>query len=227
MLHKMIDRKNCFGFAVIFIASVVLHFNARSQNANDVKAYNNFTFYYLDNSDGYNSDAMSNELTEELRENLTKLKGRTDNYFLLYACNGSNYKTQYSLSALTDKGSNFIRQYFSRPSKESDYDFDTQTLREIFTDNSIKIKQNVEINLYLSSGAVKKMIDNIGDLPTPLFFTREMLTYIGNSNLRVVVNIYTNKKDADTIGADKLKQYFTFCNTELNINTAQTELFSF
>jgi hypothetical protein len=209
------------------MAMMGLNFTARSQNANDGKAYNNFTFYYLDNSDGYNSDAMSNELTEELRENLTKLKGRTDNYFLLYACNGTNYKTQYSLSALTEKGSNFLRQYFARPSKESEYDFDTQTLREIFTDNAIKIKQNVEINLYLSSGAIKKMTDNMGDLPTPLFFTHEMLSYLGNSNLRVVVNIYTNKKDADTIGAEKLKQYFTFCNAELNINTAQTELFSF
>ena len=152
----------------------------------EIKSYNNFTFYYLDNSDSYDSDAMNIELTEELKANLSKLKARTDNYFFLYACNGTNYKTQYSLTALTDKGSSFIRQYLARPSKESEYDFDMQTLRENLTDNPIRIKQNVEINLYLSSGAIKKMIQNTDELPTPIFFSREMLNYLNAPNNFVV-----------------------------------------
>lgn len=52
-----------------------------SQSSKSNMVYNNFTFYYLDNSAGAENETMSDKLNQELDINLGKLKGRTENYF--------------------------------------------------------------------------------------------------------------------------------------------------
>jgi hypothetical protein len=204
------------------ILSSVLVLNVEAQSDKEVKPYNNFTFYYLDNSVGNNTDPISDDLVTTLKINLNKLKARNDNYFLLYACNGNNYRTAYNLNTLLDEKSTFLQTYFSKPSKFSDYDFDKKTLRDNISDNPIKIKQNIELNFYLSANAIKNMTNNIDELPTQLLFPREILIYLNsNQDVRIKINIFTNKTENDAIA--KLKDYFNFCNEELKINV-QTEL---
>ena len=179
----------------------------------EVSTYNNFTFYYLDNSAGSDNTPMSNDLVNTLKINLHKLKGRTENYLLFFASNSNNYKTEYNLNKLVDPNSILLNTYFSRPSKPCDYDFDKKVIRELLTDNPLFIKQSVELNFYLSSNAVKKAINNIDELPIPFLMYNEILSYLQGNNFRVKINIYTDNAEYST----ELKKQFTFCNKELNI----------
>ncbi len=179
----------------------------------EVSTYNNFTFYYLDNSAGSDYTSMSSDLVNTLKINLHKLKGRTENYLLFFASNSNNYKTEYNLNKLVDPNSILLNTYFSRPSKPCDYDFDKKVIRELLTDNPLFIKQSVELNFYLSSNAIKKAINNIDELPLPFLMYNEILSYLQGNNFRVKINIYTDNAEYST----ELKKQFTFCNKELNI----------
>lgn len=191
-----------------------------SQSSKSNIVYNNFTFYYLDNSAGAENETMSDKLNQELDINLGKLKGRTENYFFLYASNGNNYKTEYNLNNILDKKSKLLQTYLSRPSLNPDYDFDKKIIRDNLQENPLFIKQRIEINLYLSADAVRQMINNIEALPLPLTLTKEMLLYIDRNDANIKINVYTDKADYKV----DLKDFFRFCNNELGI-TFSTDVY--
>lgn len=211
----------------LVIIGILLLLNGRmvfSQDMEEVKSYNYFTFYYLDNSEGYEADFMNAELTNELKNNLNRLAARADNYFLLFACNGDNYKIVNDLKSLTGTSSPFLKKYLSKASNEANYSEDKKAIREHLCEYPVKSKQNVEINYYLSSNALKKMVKNMEELPTPLTFSSELLTYIDGKDLKIRMNIYVDKADLEKMGSEKIKSYFIFCNHLINSSNIQTEL---
>ena len=156
---------------------------------------------------------MNNEVTEELKTNLGKLVNRPDNYFFLYACNGQEPKISTSLMNLLS--GTVLKKYLSKDSKESDYLYDRQQIRDNLVEYPVKIKQNVEINLFLSAYAVKRMMQSIDDLPTPLFIPRELPIYLNGENLKIKMNIFINKEAATELGEEKIKSFFSFCSESL------------
>jgi hypothetical protein len=198
---------------ILFVPILLLQF-IRCYSQDDVKIYNNMTFYYLDNSNGYQANEMNYEMTDELKNNLKKLINRPDNYFFLYACNGQEPKMSNNLTNLLEGTT--LKKYLAKDSKESDYFFDRQNMRDNLIDYPVKIKQNVEINMYLSAFAIKKIMQNIEDLPTPVLFPHELPVYLNSSELKIKMNIFINKEAATEIGEEKIKNYFTFCLESLN-----------
>lgn len=185
----------------------------------DIKSFSNITFYYVDNSSGYQADALNLEMTDELKNNLKRLGARPDNYFFFYACNGQEPKISNNLSSLLDGTT--LKKYLSKESKESEYSFDKQSLRDNLIEYPVKIKQNVEINLFLSAYAIKNAIKNIDQLPTPVFFPRELPIYLNATDLKLKINIYINKEVAQEIGEDAIRNFFSFCSESLNQQKVQ------
>lgn len=200
----------------IILVFVFLSFFKAGFCQEDLKAFNNLTFYYVDNSSGYQADALNLEMTDELKNNLKKLSARPDNYFFFYACNGQEPKISNSLSSLLEGTA--LKKYLSKESKESEYSFDKQSLRDNLIEYPVKIKQNVEINLFLSAYAIKNAIKNVDLLPTPVFFPRELPIYLNASasDLKIKMNIYLNKEVVNELGEDAIKNFFTFCSEGLN-----------
>lgn len=207
-------RKYLYFFMFAMICSKI----SFSQTTNVVSTYNNFTFFFIDNSAGSDNEPMSDQLVNTLKINLNKLKGRTDNFLLFFASNGSNYKTEYNLNKLTDPKSQLLSKYFSKPSKPCDYSIDKRLIRDLLIENPVAIRQSVEINLYLSSNAVRQALNNIDELPVPFMLTKELLNYLNGDNYRVRINIYTDTFDYGT----DIKKNFMFCNDELNVNFPTT-----
>lgn len=194
------------------------------QDDGDMKTYSNFTFFYLDNSSGYQADEMNFEMTDALKVNMKKLVGRPDNYFFMYGCNGQEPKISNDLNNLLE--GTMLKKYLAKDSKESNYLYDRSAMRENLVEYPVRIKQNVDINLYLSAYAVKRMMKYTDELPTPPLFINEILVYLHNKELKVKVNIFINKEIADELGEEKIKNYFTFCSDQLGMQKIQP-VFSF
>lgn len=184
-----------------------------SQNDGDMKTFSNFTFYYLDNSSGYQADEMNFEMTDALKGNLKKLVGRPDNYFFMYACNGQEPKISNDLNNLLEGTT--LKKYLAKDSKESVYLYDRGAIRENLVEYPVKIKQNVDINIFLSAYAVKRLMKYTDELPTPQLIVNELPIYLGTMDLKVKVNIYMNKEVAEELGEDKIKGFFSFCSDQL------------
>lgn len=189
----------------------------------DIRSFNYLTFYFVDNSDGSNANSLNSEMVEQLRDNLKKLSNRPDNYFYFYGCNGQEQLTSDNLTSFADAPK--LKKYLKNPSKESEYFFDKNAIRDHFTDYPIRIKQNIEINIYLSAYALKRMMKEMETLPSPILIPNELPIYLSISNLKEInfkTNIYINKEVKEEIGEDKIKQYLTFCRENLALDKVQT-----
>ena len=198
-----------------------------AQKASDMRSYNNVTFYLVDNSDGFEADAMNDDMVQQLKENLIKLSSRPDNYFFFYGCNGEEQLISDNITNFVDLPS--FKKYLRNPSKESDFSFDKQAIREHFAEYPIKAKQNIEINIYLSTYGVKRTIKEVESLPTAILFANEFPLFLNPTNiheLSVKLNICINKEAKSLSGFDeeKIKSYFTFCTDELKIQKTRTEI---
>ncbi len=196
-----------------------------ANNGDDARPFNYLTMYFVDNSDGSNANALNNEMVEQLKENLKKLSNRPDNYFYFYGCNGQEQLTSDNLSNFADAPK--LKKYLKSPSKESEYSFDKKAIRDHFTEYPVKIKQNIEINIYLSAYAAKRITKEIETLPSPVFFPNELPIYLNISNLKEVnikIFIFINQEVRDEIGEEKLNKYFNFCNGNLNLEKVQTQI---
>src|ERR1035437_4097699 len=85
----------------------------------DTKPCNYLTFYFVDNSDGNNSNSLDNELVDQLKENLKNLINRSENCFYFYGCNGK--EPVFSDNLLSFLGGSKLNKYLKNPSKESEY----------------------------------------------------------------------------------------------------------
>ncbi len=191
--------------------------------------FNTLTFFYIDNSEGYNSDPLNSSLNAEVGEEFVKkLNGvadKPDNYFYLMGCNGDNPKQSNNAKALL--GSDWVKKYLGNTSRESDYATERMLLRETFTLNKIRIKKQVDVYLFLSGFAIGQMIKKIEELPTPVLFTKEMEIYLNNNDVVFNIYLFTNNEAVEQLTAVKLKNYFLFCNGSLHLNNYNMEVFQF
>ena len=213
--------KKIFSLIIILLA-----FNITC-SAQDIKAYNYFTFYYVDNSDGPDADPLNEEMVQELKDNLTKLSMRPDNYFFFYGCNGEESKKANNLTSFNSSAT--LKKYLSNASRESDFSYDKKEIREYLTEYPVRIKQTAELNIYLSTYAAQRIAKEIEDLPTPLVFMKELPMYLNSNDLKslkVKLNIYINKEAIDdkAFTEEKLKSYFDFCIQQLKLDNYQTEI---
>lgn len=191
----------------------------------EIKSFGYLTFYYVDNSDGYNADPLNDDMVQELKDNLNKLNNRNDNYFFFYGCNGDENKTSFNLASFN--GSPSLKKYLASPSRESDFNFDKQTIRNYFIEYPVKIKQSVEINMYLSTFAAQRLVNKIEDLPTPLVLANELPIYLNtksSNELRIKINVFINKEAKELVGEEKIRSSFSFCNKNLGLEYLQPSI---
>lgn len=202
----------------------LISFHSFSQ---DLKAYNYLTFYYVDNSDGPDADPLNDNMAQELKDNLSKLSQRPDNYFFFFGCNGEESKIYNNLSAFI--ASPNLKKYLANASRESDFTYDKTKIREYFSEYPVKIKQNVEINVFLSTFAAQRLMREVEELPTPILFIKELPIYLNSTDpqsVRVRCNIFINKELIETKPEveNRIKSYFDFCIDEIGLSGYQTTI---
>jgi hypothetical protein len=192
---------------------------AHSQTSN---SFDNMTYFFVDNSSGYQADALSSEMVDDLKVLLNKIALKNDNCFFFYGCNGQEQKTSFELKGF-NTGST-LKSYLNKESKESDYTYDLHVLRESMAEYPVKIKQSLEVYLYLSSYALKRMMKRPSELPPALVFTREIPIYISDKDLEIKINLFLSKEIVAEIGEQTIKNYFNFCNQNINLKPMQFQL---
>jgi hypothetical protein len=180
-------------------------------------ATTNMTFFFVDNSSGYKADALNQEMIDQLKDKIAKAKTKFDNSFFFYGCDGEEPKSSSNAEKLL--GGPTLKSYLNKESIESEYKYDLNMLREYFVESAFKIKQNLEINLFLSANAMKRMFKRPSELPPALVFTRELPIYLNNSSLDVKINLYVNKDLTSEFSEQAIKDYFNFCNNNLGIKS--------
>jgi hypothetical protein len=212
--------------ALILTLSLSLSGTAWSQKGNEAEdSYTYLTMYYVDNSDGAETEALNEGVVSELKESLNNLTKRPDNYFFFYGCDGAESKTSNNLASFINSPA--LKKYLANPSDEADYVYDKSVLRDYFTENPLLVKQNVEINVFLSAYAVKRMMKSTDDIPPGIFLTNEVKMYVGaidNKNLKVKMRYYINKEIAPVLGEENIRMFLRFCNTELGIQNVTTDV---
>lgn len=187
------------------------------QNYSPAKPYTYFSFFYVDNSDGFEADPLNFNMVQLLRDEMNKLNNRSDNFFFFYGCDGDESKTANNLNNFI--GSSTMKKYLNNPSRESDYNFDKSSIRNALIDYPVTVKQQIEINIFLSTNAIKQIIAKNEELPTPLYLANELPMYLisdKTKQARLKLNIYINKEAATSVSEAKIRSYFTFCNQFLN-----------
>lgn len=214
----------------IFLSMVTIIAQTFLCNAQQgINTFNTLTFFYVDNSEGYNSDplnsSMNSEVGEEMIKKINGVADKPDNYFYLMGCNGDNPKQSNNAKSLL--GSDWVKKYIGNTSRESDYATERMLLRESFTMNKIKIKKQVDVYLFLSGFAVGQLTKKMEELPTPVFFPKEMGIYLNNKDIVFNIYLYTNKEAVDQLTLAKINNYILFCNSTLNQNNYSLEVFQF
>ena len=163
--------------------------------------FNTLTFFYVDNSEGYNSNpensSLSPELSTEFMKKLNGVSDKPDNYFYLMGCNGDNPKQSNNAKSLL--GSEWVKKYLANTSREADYPTERRLLRESFSSYNLKIKKQVDVYLFLSGYAVNQLTKKMEELPTPVFFPREIGIYLNNKDIVYNVYLYTNNDIVEKI----------------------------
>lgn len=203
----------------VFCFLIALSSDISYGQSSGLKTFNTFTFFYVDNSEGFDSSplnsALSNEVGQEFSRKLNGVADKPDNYFLLIGCNGETPKQAANAKSLLS--SDWLKKYLSRTSKEAEYGSEKQALRESFTTNPVRIKKEVDVYLFLSGYALSQLSKKLEDFPTPLFFPKEMIIYFDNKDVDFNIFLYSNKEAVEKLGESKIKSYFSFCNSELNL----------
>jgi len=209
--------KNIFILTICF-ATVFLK-KAKCQTTN---SFDKMTYFFVDNSSGYQADALSTEMVDDIKETLKSIALKNDNYFFFYGCNGKEQKASFEIKSLNTGTT--LKSYLYKESKESEYSYDLQTLRENISEYPVRIKQTLDIYLYLSAYSIKRMLKSPDELPPALIFTRELPIYISEKDLEVKVKLYISKDTSTQFGEKTITDFFNFCNQDINLKSFQFQL---
>ncbi len=223
-LKQMFTLKNCFLAAAVCLVS-----NSHVWAQSGLKTFNTLTFFYIDNSEGFDSSPLNApinyEVGQEFAKRLNAVADKADNYFLLLGVNGQDPKQSSNAKSLL--GSDWVKKYIARTSHEADYGFEKALLRESFSLNPIRIKKEINVYLYLSGYALSQMQKNTEDMPTPLLFPKEIIAYVDNNNAKINITVVTNKETAEAITPEAIKNKFTFCSIQIEQKNIDVEIMSF
>lgn len=215
--------KKVFLLAAVFVIAATGTGKAQA----GMNTFNTLTFFYVDNSEGYNSDplnsSMSTELGEEFVKKLNGVADKPDNYFYLMGASGENPKQSNNVKSLL--GSDWVKKYVGSTSREADYANERMLLRESFSMNKIKIKKQVDIYLFLSGYSIGQVTRKMEELPTPVFFPKELGIYLNNKEIIFNIYLYTNKEAVEQLTISKIDDYFLFCNSLLGLSNYNLEIF--
>lgn len=205
---------------ILFFVQYCLVLNINAQCAGG--ACNSMTYFFVDNSSGYKADALNEEMLEELKSNLKRIALKGDNYFFFYGTDGEEPKNSTNINSFLSGTT--LKSYLNKESKDSDNNYDLKMLRQLITDDKPKVKQTVEVYLFLSYNALKKIIKAPEEMPAALFFTREMPIYLSNNNLETKINLFVNKEIIAEFSEKSIIDFFTFCNNEINLKNSKFDL---
>ncbi|HKR07424.1 MAG TPA: hypothetical protein VJY62_22510 [Bacteroidia bacterium] len=216
-------------FLKFLIPLLMLTGKIYSQGSERSKPFITLTLFYVDNSEGFDNDplnsGLNNEIKDELRQKLDAASSMPDNYFFLVACNGED-PTQHS-DLNTYRQSESLRKYLGKPSREASYAAEKLAIRESFSQYPIRIKKSVEVYLFLSGFALNQLTKKIDELPTPLTIPKEIGIFLNNKDAKINVYVCSNKEAVEKLSSDKIKSYFTFCNSELRLANINVEVLPF
>lgn len=211
--------------SLFFIVTLGVELLFAQGSKNDTQEYSYVTIYFVDNSDGSETNSLNDEMAQDLKESLNNLTRRPDNFFFFYGSDGRENKTSSNLTSFLSTPT--LKKYLGNPSDEADYSFDKIAIRDYFTENPVKAKQNIEINIYLSAYAVKRFLKEMEDIPTNIFLANELPLYLmdpENKNTRIKVRYFFNKEVKELFGEDKVRSFVTFCVQQLNLQRTSSEI---
>ncbi|MBL0341154.1 MAG: hypothetical protein IPP71_09625 [Bacteroidetes bacterium] len=176
---------------IILLLSFICELSVAQGSKDEGQEYSYFTMYYIDNSDGSETNSLNDEMVQDLKESLNNLTRRPDNFFFFYGSDGKENKTSTNLTSFLTTPT--LKKYLGNPSDEADYSFDKIAIRDYFIENPVKAKQNIEINIYLSAYAVKRMLKEMEDVPATIFLSNELPMYLstpGGNGARVKIRYF-------------------------------------
>lgn len=205
--------------------SFIFELSGAQGSKDEVQEYSYFTMYYIDNSDGSETNSLNDEMIQDLKESLNNLTRRPDNYFFFYGSDGQENKTSSNLTSFLTTPT--LKKYLGNPSDEAAYSFDKIAIRDYFTENPVTVKQNIEINIYLSAYAVKRMLKEMEDVPASIFLSNELPMYLGvseNKNARIKIKYFLNKETKELFGEETIRSFITFCIPQLELQKITSEI---
>jgi hypothetical protein len=194
-----------------------------SQEGSKVTTYNTMSFFYVDNSEDSHAASLNSSMASELKEKVSDKQNNKTNYFYFFASDGSKSQRNlsYNPATLLQKA---LGEYLSRASQDADYDRDKEIVRTSFTEDfPVKIKQSVDVYIFLSSYAVKRMLKEAEQLPFPVTIPKEISLYLNSKDIKLNVYVYVNKEAATEYGINDIRNCFTFCDSKLNLQYIQFE----
>lgn len=163
--------------------------------------FNNLIVFYVENSKGGGSVALSPQLIERLDNEVKACKGKADNKFLLYWSN--DQKSDYSKKP--ENCTKIINSLFEKNSRTPNALLDKSMMRNILFDKEFSLKGNITINYFLTDNYILDYA--MRDEPSVLtgMFPSEVAFISGISETLVTVNIYYSNKD-NKINMDNFRQ---------------------
>ena len=100
-------------------------------------------------------------------------------------------------------------------------------MRDTLTMNYSRIKKQLYNYLFRSGFAIGQLTKKMEELPTPVFFPKEMGIYLNNKDIVFNISLFTNKEAVEQLTLAKINNYILFCNSTLNQNNYSLEVFQF
>lgn len=163
--------------------------------------FNNLIVFYIENSKGGGSVALSPQLIERLDNEVKACKGKADNKFLLFWSN--DQKSDYSKKP--ENCTKIINNLFEKNSRTPNAILDKSMMRGILFDKEFSLKGNITINYFLTDNYILDYA--MRDEPSVLtgMFPNEVSFITGVSESMVTVNIYYSNKD-NKINTENFRQ---------------------
>ncbi|MEP7171104.1 MAG: hypothetical protein ABI855_17180 [Bacteroidota bacterium] len=215
-------KNKLFVLMCSFFVMVVLQ--AKCQEEMKARPFNTMAFFYVDNSQNFELNALNNDLAEILKDKLKEQQNIPQHCFYFIGTNGAKPKLSYNITNFFD--GDVLTKYLEKSSRAPDYAAEKSEVRDYFSNYPVKIKQTAEIYCFLSSNAVNKIMNDVELLPSPLVFPQEMLMYLNAPpEIQYHVNFYINKEITEKFPEDKIKSSFLFCSSFLNQNKIHPDFY--
>jgi hypothetical protein len=128
------------------------------------------------------------EAVENLKERIEALKNDETDFFLAYLCIGEESKFSANEEDFLDK---LLPEFLDKKIRNVNYAKDREMFRDFFTvQSSLKVRNSIEINFYLSACSVYNLKNRIVELPAPISLLAEFPIYLSDNSIQIKVNYF-------------------------------------
>lgn len=190
---------------IILVSFAFLILTSLRLNEPTIEKFDNIVIFYVENSKGGTTGALTSEAVERLETELKKNHKTASNKFLLFWSNDAKF--DYTKKA--ENSNRIVNGLFEKNSRTPNVLLDKSQIRNLIFDNEFTLKGNITLNFFVTETF---LIDyTLQDEPSLLMgmFPRELAYIAGVDESKVTVNIYYNNNQ-NKLTEDLLKRVNNF-----------------